>query len=288
MNAWRGLAAGLVVLTAAGGLRADSRSEVRDEAGLFRPEVVTQVDRELKLIAQVYDRDVVIETIKELPDVQRQQLDRVRNNREAARLFAAWTAEKARAQHLNGVYVLISAIPDYKHVQVTAWPDTDLPTLRKRDCLALWLSYTQNLKHHGANQALIKMVEELHDCLDQNLSANQVTAAPLTWWALGLFGTATLMLWGLAEVGRGKRAAPGQAVSSWDGFGQDRALPGMMGEMFGSLAAQPIYDRALLDQARSEAPVPGPALVSPIPVELREETPDSSDNEQEQPQEQQV
>lgn len=269
MNALRSMVVWLIVLASPVALRADAPIGVRDEAGLFRPEAVRQVDKELQQISRIYARDVRIETVKELPPEQKTQLDRSRSSREAARLFAAWATELARDQGVNGVFVLISDIPGYKHVQVTVWPEEPPLPLRPRDRDQVRRCFTQVQKNQGPNQALKEMVMELRDCLSKNLSAGGESAA-LTWWTLGLLFIGILLLWGLVELGRARGTASTSSACSREAFVEDPALPGMLGEMFGSLAAQPIYDRAFLAHARQQPATAVPADATHSPVLLPE------------------
>jgi len=278
MNARRGIAVCLLLLVGPAGLQAQSRTEVRDGAGLFNAKTIAQVDQELREIGKVYRRDVVIETIKELPAKQRNLLDRAHSAKQAARLFGEWATEKARALGMDGVYILISTIPGYKHVQVTVWPDEQPLPLRWRDRDQVRRCFVEVESHKGANKALTDMVEELRDCLSKNLAADDTTATALTWWTLGLVSGAILILWGLTEMVR-KKAKAGTGAISEEAARPDRALPGVMGEMFGTLAAQPIYDQAIQDQALEERPDLAPPPLVVVPDLPQPKAPEPSENE---------
>jgi hypothetical protein len=277
MNALHGMVVWLAVSGGAPAPPAEPITEVRDHAELFRPEVVTRVNRELQQIGKTYQCDVVIETVRELPEELRAQLDKTRNIREAARLFAGWATEKARDLRLNGVYILISNVPRYHHVQVTVWPEEqDPPLLRTRDQNQIRRAFTDGQNRRNVNERLEAMVEELRECLGKNLTADN-SPAPLAWSALGLISLAVLMFWGLDVLVRLRTSGVSVPGSALQALAQGKAISGMLGGMFGTLAAQPIYDRVLREQVREEMaqgllPVPPtPPMEPPIGETAAEE-----------------
>ncbi len=270
MNALRGIAVGLVFLVSPMGLHAQTLTGVRDEAGLFQVKTIDKADLQLEEISEAYHLDLLIETIKELPTKLRDQLDRARSNKQAARLFRDWAIEEAKRMRLHGVYILISAVPEYKHVQVTVWPDEAPLPLRWRDRYQLWRCFKEVRDSEGANPALLDMVGELRDCLNKNLSADETTAAPLTWWILAVLCATLGILWVTAEIARKRAKTAGMVTAALETGSTDRLLPGVLGGLLGTLAARPIYDQAIQDRAREATPAPATPPTSPV-LELPQE-----------------
>jgi len=101
--------------------RSDYTTEsVRDDAGLFRPEIIAQADKGIRELFDRYHVDLRIETLS-LPDGERQTVERMRQKARSD-YFAKLAAERAKEADVNGLYILICANPS--HVQVTAYPDS--------------------------------------------------------------------------------------------------------------------------------------------------------------------
>ncbi len=208
----------------------------------------------------------MIETIKTLPDEDRRALEGASWHKQLGQIFAKIGEREAQEQSLDGVLVLIFDDPSYKHwVQVTPWPPDNLPLHNEN---AVRKAFSHGLHHAGPNQGLIEMVQAIRRGFEATLDAD---APSVSGWALavtiaGLFG-----VWILALLLRARltRSAPaGERPTGTTGH--EQVLPGMFGDMFGTLAASWIYDKSLR-QAPELPPPPDTAIVvTGFPIRLRD------------------
>ncbi len=124
MNGLRSLLLCVLALAGLPGLAlANSRSGVRDAAGLFHADTIARANKIIRSLEQKYHREVMIETIKTLPDEDRRALEGASWHKQLGQIFAKIGEREAQEQSLDGVLVLIFDDPSYKHwVQVTPWP----------------------------------------------------------------------------------------------------------------------------------------------------------------------
>src|SRR5690242_15668217 len=104
------MALAIVAMTAAS--QAFAASEVKDDAHFFSPEAVTAANSRLKSLEQKYHRSVMIETLPDIPADKRSGYTAERKNQ----FYAGWLKERAQANKVDGLYVLITREP--AHLQV--------------------------------------------------------------------------------------------------------------------------------------------------------------------------
>ena len=109
----RGLITGwfLLALPCAGAWALDPR--VEDGGSFFKPETVTQANREIKRIKDEIGKDFLVETFAEVPASLQDDFKRM--NKDA--FFKKWVTERARRLGPKGVYVLIVRNP--RHLEVS-------------------------------------------------------------------------------------------------------------------------------------------------------------------------
>src|SRR5262245_18177079 len=92
-------------------------AEVRDEAHFFSDHAVAQANEIIKEIKQQHKKDLLIETIHQVPEDKRDEA----NSSDAkvkGHFFANWAIQRARAEGVNGIYVLITREPGHVEVAV--------------------------------------------------------------------------------------------------------------------------------------------------------------------------
>ncbi len=91
--------------------------EVRDDAGFFKRETLTKADEIIKDIKKDKKKDLLIETFRSPPDAKEEEAKST-DHKEKDRFFSEWALERARANKVNGIYVLICREPPYIKVLV--------------------------------------------------------------------------------------------------------------------------------------------------------------------------
>src|SRR4051812_11251936 len=87
-------------------------AEVRDEAVFFKPETVTRANEVIKEIKQKYKKDLLVETVRHVPEGERQEATSS-DPHVKDRFFVDWADRRARDEGVNGIYVLITREPGH-------------------------------------------------------------------------------------------------------------------------------------------------------------------------------
>lgn len=85
---------------------------VHDDAGFFSADAVTKADANIKDIKERHHKDLLIETFP-TPPADKEEEAKGDDGKANPSFFAAWALQRARAQHVNGIYVLICKDPPY-------------------------------------------------------------------------------------------------------------------------------------------------------------------------------
>ena len=206
----------------------------------------------------------MIETIKTLPDEDRRALEGASWHKQLGQIFAKIGEREAQAQSLDGVLVLIFDDPSYKHVEVTPWSSDDRLPLHNEN--AVRKAFLHGLPRRG-NQGLIEMVQAIRRGFEATLDADAPSVSGgLAVTIAGLFG-----VWILALLLRSRltRSAPaGERPTGTTGH--EQVLPGMFGDMFGTLAASWIYDKSLRQGPELPPPPDTAIVVTGFPIRLRD------------------
>jgi uncharacterized membrane protein YgcG len=104
------LLASVGCLTSAG--RASAAFEVKDEAKFFSADAVARANQRIKEIKEQTGKDLLIETVAEIPADRKKDYKPERKDE----FFARWARENAREKKVAGIYVLICREPG--HLQV--------------------------------------------------------------------------------------------------------------------------------------------------------------------------
>jgi uncharacterized membrane protein YgcG len=117
---------------------------VRDEAGFFTPEEVRVATGIIRLIADRYGKEVVVETYPAIPEDRREDFNRL--DKEA--FFDRWLKDRAAELDVDGVFILICGEPRRLQIGANARTraagvftvadtdelrDTMLPAFRQRE-----------------------------------------------------------------------------------------------------------------------------------------------------------
>jgi hypothetical protein len=228
---------------------AQSTVEVRDATGLFTPATVARVNDQISKIHTLLHRDVLVETIKDLPEAERQKLDRARR---PGKEFAALARKKAQEHGVNGVYVLICTDPHYRHMDVVTYPDEQEAILSPRECEEARRQFVGVQRNAGADRALVDTIKLIEDRMTANLPDERNALTPLGWLGIGLIILAAIFLFLICSAVRARLAKQGTPVAQAD----DRVAPALIGGVLGSPVNQWMYDQQVRDATR---PAEGPA-----------------------------
>jgi uncharacterized membrane protein YgcG len=249
-------------------------AEVRDEAHFFSADAVTQASETIKEIKQQYKKDLLIETIRQLPDGKRDEASSS-DEKVKGRFFANWAVERARAEGVNGIYVLITREPGHVEVVVGNQTRTVFPDEERHRLAQVLLTH---FKRKEFDEGLLAAVKDVRSVLAKAPSA--ATAAPvpvhpnrpthnqppprgraggswLGWLGIGL--AIVLGIWLLSAVLRalsGKQPQPIGAgyggpgpygpgpYGGYGGYGTGGGFfSNLMGGLFGAAAGSWLYDQ---------------------------------------------
>src|SRR5205807_6029693 len=116
----------LVVWLVTVALAAAAPPEVKDDAGFFSAAAVSQANAGIRVIKQLYKKDVHVETFPAVPANLLEQLKKNKN-----KTFADWAQSQATKNKIDGIYVLVSKKPE--HLEVVVDPATLKKALPPKD-----------------------------------------------------------------------------------------------------------------------------------------------------------
>jgi hypothetical protein len=243
------LLATLTVVVISTPVLADSRIvAIRDGAGLFQAEVVARNEDQLRSLAQTYQLDLVLETIKELTPDEKQLLDRDDNPNRA---FLRIARKRARTSGLRGVYILISKIPRAETVTVLVHPEEYRRAFTEHNCEQVRKVLAGRGK--SLDEKLTKAVDLIGEKLKANRHSDNAEGSWFGWGTAALIVGVILGLWLLIGLLR-------MSSQENDG-GRPGFVPGLLGGMFGSVAGHWVYDTLI------HSPKPSPHSEPPQPVQ---------------------
>jgi hypothetical protein len=227
---------------------------VRDEAGYFKPQTVQKANEEIKDLQRELHKDLVIETFKTVPA---DKVKAVKGMSRAARedFFARWADERARAEGVDGVYVLLCKSPPF--TQVSLGPETDdrLFPDADRQRLAELLANHWSSRHY--DQDLLDAVGFVRIRLNNNINnpsppQDSWNGLRLLWIVLGLVG-----LWVVIAVLRALVSYLGREPV----VDESAPAPGLrfLGGLLGGLFGKWVRDAALNRWRHPPKPPAGPA-----------------------------
>jgi endonuclease/exonuclease/phosphatase family metal-dependent hydrolase len=91
---------------------------IRDDAGLFSDEALAKAKKQIAALTDQYHRDLRFETFAGVPADQADKFADL-NREERAKFFRTWAEDQAKAQKLNGVYILVCKQPGHVEIVVS-------------------------------------------------------------------------------------------------------------------------------------------------------------------------
>ena len=104
----------LVLFFSAGLLAPAGASEIRDDAGFFSTETVKKAENITHNLKIKYKKDVRVETFASVPENKKSEYTEETKNK----FFADWARDRAHAEQLNGIYILICRNPSHLQIGV--------------------------------------------------------------------------------------------------------------------------------------------------------------------------
>jgi uncharacterized protein len=230
---WVPVLAGLFLAANPAGVAA---AEVKDDAGFFSPDAVRKANQQLEEIKRRYDRSLVIETFKTVPEGKADKLAGAQDRR---RVYDEWAKERARARDAD-IYALITREPS--HVEVVARTRLQKQfSDQERGRLADLLVKHFDTKHYdqGLSEAVRFVQTALADSTapaksqareNAGAAADRQHGSNWSWviWLL-LIGLGAFLLIGLFRAMSG-------------GFGGGGFLTSLLGGLFGAAAGMWLYN----------------------------------------------
>lgn len=164
----------LLGLLSFGSLAQAAVAEVRDEAQFFSASAVAQANEGIQEIKQRYKKDLRIETIRQVPDDKRAEANSS-DEKVKGRFFANWAIQRARAEGVNGIYVLITREPGHVEVVVGNQTHAIFPDDERHRLSQLLLTH---FRHKEYDEALLAAVKDVRSVLASAPTAGPAAAAP--------------------------------------------------------------------------------------------------------------
>ncbi|HEV3340771.1 MAG TPA: TPM domain-containing protein [Pirellulales bacterium] len=260
-------------------------AEVRDEAGFFKPETVTQANEVIKEVKQRSKKDLLIETVDHATKGKRQEATS-HDPDVRARYFADWADERAREEGVNGIYVLITREPGHVEVAVGNHTRAVFTNKDRHELAQILLSHFRKKEY---DEGLLEAVRYVRSALQAEPKQGGA-AAPAgpqrsslphpppgsdgsagggLWRYLGLGLVVLLGVWLLSAVvralagagappARGGYAGPGGPTGYGPAAGGGGFFTSLLGGLFGAAAGSWLYDRFSSGQSPPAAPASAP------------------------------
>ena len=238
---------------------------IQDNGGFFSQSAKTEASRTIASLEQKLHKEVVVETFPGLPaDVQRSV--NLQDKAAVSRAMQQWAEKQARADEVNGVFILLVKSPGYLQVEVGNDTQKRAFTLQDRDTLASLMR--ENLRAKQYDEALLNGVNFVAKTMraDDPLGARTGLAQPYdlrrprehsSWGGFVPIVIGIIVIWVIIRLigslfrggggggmmtGTGYSGGPtmGGPMSGGGGGGFFRSL---MGGIFGAAAGNWLYDR---------------------------------------------
>jgi TPM domain len=150
----------LLGLLSVGGKAQAAVAEVRDEAHFFSAGAVAEANDSIKEIKQRYMKDLLIETIVLVPEDKKDEANSS-DEKVKGHFFANWAIQRARAQGVNGIYVLITREPGHVEVVVGNQTRTVFPDEERHRLSQLLLTHFRQKEYDEGLRAAVKDVRSV-------------------------------------------------------------------------------------------------------------------------------
>jgi uncharacterized protein len=215
---------------------------VRDGASLFRADTVREADQLLREMHDIYHRDVVVETFKELP-VSPDELKKARAMDRSASYayFHKWANERRQAEGIDGIYIVYCQDPSGMGIAAAA--DLEERLFTERDQAELYkklnptdLAVQIKWLHRDRNEHLLSGLRFIDATLRKRTEEGAFNWWLVLWVLLGALG-----LWLALGLLRARAGKP-QPVGGTGEPGRGGVMGGLLGGLFGASAGWWIYN----------------------------------------------
>jgi hypothetical protein len=149
---------------------------VHDAAGFFKPDAITKANEIISAIKRDDKKELIVETFLHAPEGKEQE---AANPDTKAGFFKEWADERGRAQHVNGVYVLICKKPSYIKAVADDWT-AKIFTEENRDHLSKLLA--TRFKNKSYDDGLLEGVRYVQSTLKGKGRTEQTDGAAAPPW----------------------------------------------------------------------------------------------------------
>jgi hypothetical protein len=249
-----------------GPMFAASRPAVKDEAKLFSAAAVEQANRRIADIKDIYQIDLFVDTLKELPDTTREQVLSMRS-RDQKKLYRKTAQELAEKAGVNGIYVLVTTEP--RNVVLIGWPTEDRENARKPLEEGGGLSATQRddrlLKpfmrelRNDPDAALLRLIDHFRTAVTSRVADDPSPLETMAAFFLVSILFAAWLVLSLLRRATVKRQAEEMGESAGTLY-----PPAMLGSLFGVAAGFWVYDRLFRNERPQTAAATAETAAPPI------------------------
>ena len=226
---------------------------IRDNGAFFSEAAKTEASRQIAEIGTHFNREVVVETFKTIPDDLKQGAN-LQDRTAVNRLYEQWALRQARQQKVNGIYVLISKEPAHLQVVVGNQTQSTLFNLRDRDALVGVM--LAKLRNHKNDDALLEGINLVAATMKNQVvtrnravvqtkraeTATAETSSPWNWVIAAVVGL--VVAWIVVGVFRAiSNRGSNSGVTEGSGASGGGFMSSLIGGMFGAAAGMWLYDQ---------------------------------------------
>jgi hypothetical protein len=230
---------------------------VEDGAKMFGKDAREKANKKIEDIKRKYDRDLLIETIPEVPDNRKAEL----KDKGKDAFFPKWSVQRYADKGVRGIYVLICTDP--RRLEVRAGNKTLEKAFKTANEKTLRDQMLADLKANKPDKALLDGVNYVEQTLERNIgkdsrSSSAAPRNPVTkhkespmngiWGWICIGGVVLLAVWLVLALvraftggGGGRGYGPGGGGYGGGGGGGG-FFSSLLGGMFGAAAGMWMYD----------------------------------------------
>lgn len=235
-------------------------AEIRDDAKLFSPDVVTAQKARLNDIERAAHHGVTIETHAGLPADRAKDVEAM-SSRQRAEFYSDWLKQRAKASRAEGIFVLVTKEPGHVEVGVSGKLQSAGYSAASKKALVdtLLTSFREKAFDAGLTKAVSQIEKDyahLRGTVSRTASretaqAPRVLPAPrqapaqgISWLGIGLIiGAVVIGLMLLSSIMRAFSGGPGQYGPAGVGYGGGGGFgSGLLGGLLGGMAGSWLYD----------------------------------------------
>jgi hypothetical protein len=153
-----GFLAVAVALTLAGRAAAVA-PQIKDDGKFFSADAVKKANDDIREISRKYDKDLLVETFAGVPEAQKEKVAAM-SRAERSNFVRAWARERAQANVVHGVYVLVCRSPAQLYVEVTPRGRAAIDEEARKKLIETLATNFQEQKFDEGLQAAVKFVRD--------------------------------------------------------------------------------------------------------------------------------